>query len=104
MVPHSADTDVRSQLLAMVERCPSGALTCTVDGAGEIEPRLPVEIGIEPDGPLMVTGGVTIRRADGTPLEIRNRVTLCRCGASKTKPLCDGGHVDAGFRDVAPGG
>jgi CDGSH-type Zn-finger protein len=47
----------------------------------------------------MVTGGVRIRRSDGTDMEVRNRVTLCRCGASKNKPLCDGSHVDVGFRD-----
>ena len=44
------------------------------------------------DGPLWVTGGIQIERADGQPMEVRNRVTLCRCGASSNKPLCDGTH------------
>ena len=38
--------------------------------------------------------------ADGTTYETRNRVTLCRCGASKNKPLCDGSHGDVGFHDA----
>ena len=32
-------------------------------------------------------------------LETRNRVTLCRCGQSANKPLCDGSHKTAGFED-----
>jgi CDGSH-type Zn-finger protein len=38
-------------------------------------------------------------RADGTPYETRNRVTLCRCGASARKPFCDGRHLEARFDD-----
>jgi CDGSH-type Zn-finger protein len=30
---------------------------------------------------------------------VRNRVTLCRCGASMNKPLCDRAHVDIDFQD-----
>ena len=51
------------------------------------------------DGPLWVTGGVPVTMSNGQPLEVRNRVTLCRCGQSKIKPLCDGSHYDAGFKD-----
>ena len=80
----------------MIERCPSGALTYEVDGE-IIEPSLPAEIAVIPDGPLWVSGGITVERADGTELETRNRVTLCRCGQSGAKPLCDGSHKEAGF-------
>jgi CDGSH-type Zn-finger protein len=40
-----------------------------------------------------------VERADGVPLETRNRVTLCRCGQSANKPLCDGTHRTVGFRE-----
>ena len=50
-------------------------------------------------GPLWVRGGVPVVSADGTPYEIRNRVTLCRCGASQNKPFCDGSHASIGFTD-----
>jgi len=43
-------------------------------------------------GPLWVTGGIPVLRSDGQPFEIRNRVTLCNCGHSGSKPLCDGTH------------
>lgn len=51
------------------------------------------------DGPLYVTGRIPVELADGEPFETRNRMTLCRCGASKSKPLCDGSHTESGFTD-----
>jgi CDGSH-type Zn-finger protein len=42
---------------------------------------------------------VRVVAADGTPYEVRNRVTLCRCGNSRNKPFCDGSHEDVGFRE-----
>ena len=72
----------------------------------ETEVELPREVAAissdansETAGPLWVTGGIPIRRADGTFLETRNRVTLCRCGQSKNKPFCDGTHGKIGFKD-----
>ena len=50
-------------------------------------------------GPLWVTGNIPIERSDGKPFEIRNRVTLCRCGESKLKPLCDGLHREMGIKE-----
>jgi CDGSH-type Zn-finger protein len=100
-VAASDDTQARSQAIAMVERCPSGSLTYHVEpNAPDIEPDLPQQIAdtteITSDGPiagpLWVTGGILVVRSDGQPFEIRNRVTLCNCGASSIKPLCDGTH------------
>lgn len=96
MAAETGDSRIRAQAMAMIERCPSGALTFTVDG-DVIEPGLPAEIGVIPDGPLWVSGGVAIERSNGEPLETRNRVTLCRCGQSGSKPLCDGSHKEVGF-------
>ena len=94
------DTTVRAQVITMIERCPSGALTfrLTADGS-DLEPDLPASIGVVDDGPLFVSGNIPIERADGTPLETRNRVTLCRCGESAIRPLCDGTHKKTGFSD-----
>ena len=86
----------RSQLVAMAAHCPSGALTLSLNGE-DVEPSMPAEIALMPDGPLLVTGGVVVERSDGTALSMRNRMTLCRCGASANKPLCDGSHAKAGF-------
>lgn len=101
LIRSSNDTQARSLAIAMVERCPSGALTYQIEaGDMEIEPDLPQQIAVTTEitaegpiaGPLWVTGGIPIQRSDGKPFETRNRVTLCNCGLSKNKPLCDGAH------------
>jgi CDGSH-type Zn-finger protein len=98
MVKHSDSTDVRSQMIAMIERCPSGALSYSLDGgATDNEPDLPQRVAVTPDGPLFVTGGIPVTTSTGEELDPRNRRTLCRCGASKLKPLCDGTHAEVGF-------
>ena len=104
LVPLTEDTGVRSQVIAMVEHCPSGSLTYAMEPDGpDIEPDLPQQIALTTEitsqgpieGPLWVTGNIPVERADGQPFETRNRVTLCSCGLSKAKPLCDGTHRPA---------
>jgi CDGSH-type Zn-finger protein len=101
MLADSDDTDVRSQIMAMIERCPSGTYVYSIEEGGpEIEPDLPQQVAATTEitsagpieGPLWVTGNIPIERADGKPFETRNRVTLCSCGESNIKPLCDGTH------------
>jgi CDGSH-type Zn-finger protein len=98
LVKRSQDTDARFELMHRVQSCPSGRLVYELaDGVHESD--LPVEIGVIKDGPYWVTGGVTVTMSDGRTLEVRNRVTLCRCGHSENKPLCDGTYKDIGFSD-----
>jgi len=97
MAAETSDSRVRAQAMAMVERCPSGAITYAIDDE-TIEPDLPVGIAITADGPLWVSGEIAVECSNGEQLEARNRVTLCRCGQSSNKPLCDGSHNEAGFK------
>lgn len=53
----------------------------------------------ECSGPIWVRGGIPIESSDGSVYEIRNRVTLCRCGESENKPFCDAAHVTLKFND-----
>jgi CDGSH-type Zn-finger protein len=94
------DPAVRERLMQMVRLCPSGALEMQPDDDGEqLEPALPVSIGVVRDGPYWVRGRIPVTSADGYTYEVRNRMTLCRCGRSETKPFCDGSHAHVGFRD-----
>jgi CDGSH-type Zn-finger protein len=103
MAAHTDNTAVRALAIAMVEHCPSGSLTYALkEDEADIEVDLPQQIAVTTEitsegaiqGPLWVTGGIPILRADGQPFEVRNRVTLCNCGHSRIKPLCDGSHRD----------
>ena len=100
------DSDVRAQIIGMMERCPSGSYmyALTPGGRGR-RARLPgrhrrdrTRRASSP-GSLWVTGGIPLVRSDGQPFETRNRMTLCRCGHSQMKPLCDGTHREIDFRE-----
>lgn len=81
--------------------CPAGRLVLHDKAGNAIEPAFEPSIGLVVDpvvnvqGPIWVRGGIQVEAADGYVYEIRNRVTLCRCGKSTNKPFCDGKHVDA---------
>lgn len=86
--------------------CPSGRLVaCDKQSGKPIEPHFEPSLGLIEDparkasGPLWVKGGVPIESSNGLMYEVRNRVTLCRCGKSKNKPFCDGSHIAANFKD-----
>ncbi len=86
--------------------CPGGRLVLRDRETGTaIEPDLPPSIGVVEDpalgcsGPLWVRGGIRVESPDGKAHEIRNRVALCRCGASVNKPFCNGSHASIKFND-----
>lgn len=56
----------------------------------------PLHIRATEDGPFVVEGPVTIEAADEATIS-GNRGALCRCGASNSKPFCDGTHSEVGF-------
>ena len=56
-----------------------------------------VKIQVKKNGSVRVTGTVDFVDAEGNVIETKTDFALCRCGASKEKPFCDGSHRDAGF-------
>jgi CDGSH-type Zn-finger protein/uncharacterized Fe-S cluster protein YjdI len=77
----------------LAHQCPSGAIRYErLDGGpGEAPPKVNT-VRVRENGPLAFHGALDIA---GQPPAIR--ATLCRCGASKNKPYCDGSHTEAGF-------
>lgn len=102
------ETDPEARALAEEEAklCPSGRyVICDRETGQAKEPDLEPSIVLLEDphlgvsGPIFVRGGVPVVDEAGEPYEVRNRVTLCRCGASKNRPFCDGSHIGSRFVD-----
>jgi CDGSH-type Zn-finger protein len=106
LIGQTDNPEARKLVIREANHCPSGRLVVHEKKTGkEIEDKLAPAIGVVEDpalgcsGPLWVRGGIPIESADGTPHEVRNRVTLCRCGASVNKPFCNGSHASIKFKD-----
>ncbi|WXG44487.1 MAG: CDGSH iron-sulfur domain-containing protein [Promethearchaeati archaeon SRVP18_Atabeyarchaeia-1] len=100
LIPESGNSKARAMAIKEAACCASGRLVVWDKKTGkQIEPRFQKSIALVEgpqegaSGPIWVRGGIPIESADGSTYEIRNRVTLCRCGKSSNKPLCDGSHV-----------
>ena len=98
--------DARDKVRHRLGHCPSGRLIAWEKAENApLEPQFQPSLGLVKDpqmevsGPIWVRGGIAVEGADGTRYEVRNRVTLCRCGGSGNKPFCDGTHASIKFKD-----
>ena len=99
------DNASKEEIIDVVEACPSGALRFSLTGGDPQHANVDIAgITVERDGPdtrssfaYRVTGIplASARQAKGASAE---KYVLCRCGASKNKPFCDGSHVDIGWK------
>ncbi len=86
-------------IIETIKTCPSGALSYTLDDVEYREPDREPMVTVAKDGPYAITGGIELldqTLGEGVSGE---HYTLCRCGASKNKPFCDGSHWSIGFKD-----
>ncbi len=87
------------ELIGAAKRCPSGALSYSIEGVEQRDQDRPPQVLVSRNGPYYVTGGVELEneaRGEGTSEE---HYALCRCGGSKNKPFCDGTHWHIKFQD-----
>ena len=94
--PDSASVD---EIIENIKKCPSGALSYTVDGAEHRDNEGEPSIFIAPNGPYVVSGGPSLENTDMAEGASKEHFTICRCGGSKNKPFCDGSHWYNGFTD-----
>lgn len=89
-----ADGAALERIKETIRQCPSGALSYA-----DAEPfgRAPM-VSVTPNGPYAITGGIELAGVSFGDGASREHYTLCRCGASKNKPFCDGSHWHVGFK------
>ncbi len=87
------------EIIATIKRCPSGALSYSIDNVEHRDQDRPPMVTVTNDGPYAITGGIELVGMPFGEGASPEHYTLCRCGASKNKPFCDGSHWEIGFRD-----
>jgi len=90
------------EIVAAVRKCPSGALSYSIDGVEQRDHERAPLITVTNDGPYAVSGGVELMGVKFGHGASTEHYTLCRCGGSKNKPFCDGTHWSIGFKDPKP--
>lgn len=94
--PDGADA---RDIIRICELCPSGALSYSLPGGGRIKKvgnqKKKIKISPGPygkNGPFDIKGGIELKSEEDFEPECEEHYSLCRCGASKNKPFCDGSH------------
>lgn len=93
------------RIMSTIDNCPSGALSYRVekkeeeDSSGEAEVESGAfRIKATKNGPFLAFGDIELEDGDGNVKLCKGRnIALCRCGASTTKPFCDGSHSKVNF-------
>ena len=86
-------------IIETIKKCPSGALSYSVDGIEYNDYDVNPLIMVSKDGPYYITGGIEIIGEEFPEDASKEHYTLCRCGASNNKPFCDGNHSTINFKD-----
>ena len=93
-------TSNQADLVQILERCPTGALSYEKDGSVVDETaQSENRVVVANNGPLYLTGELEVDAATADTPGVRYRAALCRCGKSNNKPFCDNSHESAGFVD-----
>lgn len=87
------------EIAKLIRMCPSGALSYTMDNKLHKDYPHEPEIFISKNGAYHVVGRIRLEDPDGSKPETEDHYTLCRCGASRNKPFCDGSHFEIEFKD-----
>jgi CDGSH-type Zn-finger protein len=87
------------EVIATIRKCPSGALSYAINGVEAKDVERPSKVVVTDNGPYAVSGGIELMGVAFGDGASKEHYTLCRCGASKNKPFCDGSHWSVEFRD-----
>ncbi len=106
LAERAIDPEAKKLAIREASMCPSARLMAWEAGAdAPYEYDFAPSIGLLEDpaigcsGGIWLRGGIAVESEDGDKYEVRNRVVLCRCGSSRNKPYCDGGHASVRWSD-----
>jgi CDGSH-type Zn-finger protein/truncated hemoglobin YjbI len=74
--------------------------TDRIDELRSVQRALKQRVQVRPNGPYIVTNVDTLTTWLGESCSSTPRMALCRCGASASKPFCDGTHARKPFDDT----
>ncbi|MBL4711686.1 MAG: CDGSH iron-sulfur domain-containing protein [Gammaproteobacteria bacterium] len=94
----NADAATAEDIIETIKKCPSGALSYSVN-VNESGANNTSTIMVAPNGPYVVSGRIELTNTTWGSGASKEQFTLCRCGASKNKPFCDGSHWEIKFTD-----
>jgi uncharacterized Fe-S cluster protein YjdI len=98
-----------AEIIKTIDTCPSRALLYlknakTVVRKPRKKSRKPpkfARVQILKDGPAIISGNFVLRDPSKKKIRLKtDKAAICRCGASRKKPLCDGTHLAIGFKDA----
>lgn len=96
------DAASTEELMETIDKCPSGALSYykTAEGPKDESTNETdrVQVKLIPNGPVELRGAVRVQTSDGGFSDRDKSTFLCRCGASDSKPYCDGTHNKIDFK------
>ena len=95
---HPAEASVE-EVIETVRKCPSGALTYTLDGKTEVKEEKEISIRIVKNGPYEIQGPVECKTPKWSLNASKTNFALCRCGKSGNIPFCDYSHGEQGWDD-----
>ncbi len=93
------DAASRDEIIATIQKCPSGALSYSVDDLERSDGEGDPAIFVAPNGPYVVSGRPDLLDTTQGEGASKEHFTMCRCGGSKNKPFCDGTHWSNKFTD-----
>lgn len=103
---NSADPESKALAIEEAQLCPSGRLTMfnnvleeTIEADYEPSIALIEDPFARASSAIWVRGNIPLFDEEGAPYEVRNYMTLCRCGHSRNMPFCDGMHYRTRFND-----
>ena len=93
------DGAITKEIIETIKKCPSGALSYSIDGIEYRDYDGKQLVKVSKDGPYYITGGIELIGAEFPDDASKEHYTLCRCGTSNNKPFCDGNHSIINFKD-----